>query len=264
MLINTADELRVATTIDGHLSDLLIERASLQERKSNIYKGKISSIEPSLDAVFVDYGAERHGFLPFSQISEEYFLCPIEEAMDNAPSKSNRNTESRDDANKQAESQDKPQKPGRPSRSDSRNRQKPNLEKLLKRGQEVVVQIQKDERGSKGAALTTYISLAGAYLVLMPNNPKGGGISRRIEGEEREQIRTALDQLNLPDGMSIIIRTAGVGREQEELEWDMASLLRYWDAVKQAAVAAANPTVPPAALPAAPKARLYSSPPVYH
>lgn len=203
MLINAShnDELRVAITSDGVLIDLDIEYPGQEQKKSNIYKGRISSIEPSLGAVFVDYGSERHGFLPFKEISPEYFLIP---ATGDSP-------------------------------------ETVDLKKLLKIGQEIVVQIDKEERGTKGAALTSFITLAGSYLVLMPNNPAAGGISRRIEGEDREQLHEILEQLPVPEDMGIIVRTAGLNRNKDELGWDLAVLLRYWEAIKQAAVAKPAP-----------------------
>lgn len=203
MLINAthADELRVAITVDAVLIDLDIEHPGQEQKKSNIYKGRITSIEPSLGAVFVDYGSERHGFLPLKEISPEYFVTP-------------QNTGSLADI---------------------------DIRRALKEGQEIVVQVDKEERGTKGAALTTFITLAGCYLVLMPNNPDSGGISRRIEGEDRDQLREIIEQLPIPDGMGIIIRTAGVSRSKEELEWDLKVLLRYWEAIKQAAVAKPGP-----------------------
>ena len=201
MLINATqpDELRVAITDDARLIDLDIEHPGHEQKKSNIYKGRITSIEPSLGAVFVDYGSERHGFLPLKEVSHEYFLTSIDnpEAID--------------------------------------------IRQVLKVGQELVVQIEKEERGTKGAALTTFISLAGSYLVLMPNNPRAGGISRRIEGAERDQLKESISQLDIPEGMGIIIRTAGVGKKAEELKWDLSVLLRYWEAVKQAAIAKPGP-----------------------
>ncbi|MCH9770012.1 MAG: Rne/Rng family ribonuclease [Gammaproteobacteria bacterium] len=202
MLINAtlSDQLRVALTDNALLINLDIDHFGHEQKKANIYKGKISSIEPSLGAVFVDYGAERHGFLPLKEISHEYFLSQSPEDFQN-----------------------------------------PDIRKVLKLGQELVIQVEKEERGSKGAALTTFISLAGSYLVLMPNNPRAGGISRRIEGDERDQLRDAINQLEIPDGMGIIIRTAGVGRSSEELKWDLEVLLRYWEAIKQAAVVKAGP-----------------------
>lgn len=202
MLVNAtqSDELRVAVVDNGLLVDLDVERSEQEQKKANIYKGRISSIEPSLAAVFVDYGSERHGFLPLKEISAEYFLT--------ASPKSGEDTD---------------------------------IHKLLKIGQEVVIQIDKEERGTKGAALTTFISLAGAFLVLMPNNPRGGGVSRRIEGDERDQLRDTINELNVPDGMSVIIRTAGVGRNKDELAWDLKFLLHYWEAIKQAAVARPAP-----------------------
>ena len=195
MLFNVKpDEVRFAITSDTKLNDLNIEVPGCEQTKANIYKGVISSIEPSLGAVFVNYGAERHGFLPLKEISKEYFLT------------------------------DDPIDPD-------------NIRKLVKIGQPLVVQIEKEERGSKGAALSTFISLAGSYLVLMPNSTNSGGISRRIEGEEREQMRQALEGLSLPQDMGVIVRTAGLGKNQEELQWDLNILLRYWEAIKQAATA---------------------------
>ncbi len=196
MLINATqlDEVRVAITNDSLLIDLDVERPGIEQKKSNIYKGIITSIEPSLGAVFVDYGSERHGFLPLKEISQEYFF-----------------------------------------KYDGMDFENLDINKILKLGQEIVVQVDKEERGTKGAALTTFISLAGSYLVLMPNNPRAGGISRRIEGDERDELRDAISQLTVPDGMGVIVRTAGVGRSKEELEWDLSVLLRYWDAIYQAA-----------------------------
>lgn len=194
MLISAkSQELRVAIVQNGLLVDLDIERPDIEQNKSNIYWGRISSIEPSLNAVFVDYGRERHGFLPVKEIAKEYFNL-----------------------------------------NDDNQLRHIDIQKALRIGQEILVQVDKEERGTKGAALTTFISLAGSYLVLMPNNPRAGGISRRIEGDEREELRERLNNLNIPEGMGIIIRTAGVTRNTEELQWDLAFLLRYWDAIKQA------------------------------
>lgn len=203
MLINATqrDELRVAVTDDAQLIDLDIETPGQEQKKSNIYKAVITSIEPSLGAVFVNYGTDRQGFLPLKEVSQEYFL-----------------TQDIGDGN-----------------------QPTDIYKLLKIGQELVVQVDKEERGTKGAALTTFISLAGSFLVLMPNNPRAGGISRRIEGEERDQLRNTISQLELPEGMGIIVRTAGVNKSKEELQWDLNVLLRYWEAIKQAAVAKPGP-----------------------
>ncbi len=187
------DELRVAIVQDRVLVDFDIERPDVEEKKSNIYKGRISSIEPSLNAVFVDYGSERHGFLPLKEISREYFQTNNEEQLKN-----------------------------------------PDIQKILKIGQEIVIQVDKEERGTKGAALTTFITLAGSFLVLMPNNPRAGGISRRIEGDERDHLRELLNGLEIPEGMGVIIRTAGVNRSVKELQWDLSFLLRYWDAIIQA------------------------------
>ncbi|WP_267256434.1 Rne/Rng family ribonuclease [Coxiella endosymbiont of Ornithodoros maritimus] len=202
MLINATqpDEVRVAITDDSKLIDLDIEIPGQEQKKSNIYKGIITSIEPSLGAVFVNYGSERHGFLPLKEISREYFLQGIEGDFDST-----------------------------------------DINRVLKLGQELVIQVDKEERGTKGAALTTFISLAGSFLVLMPNNPRAGGISRHIEGDERDQLREMINQLSLPEGMGLIVRTAGLGRPKEELEWDLKILLRYWEALKQAAVAKPGP-----------------------
>src|SRR3990167_8382124 len=190
MLFNAtqAEELRVAIVDGQKLIDLDIESAGKEQRKSNIYKGVITRIEPSLEAAFVDYGHDRHGFLPFKEVARAYF------------------------------------KPGI-------NVSTARIQDALKERQEIIVQVDKDERGNKGAALTTYISLAGRYLVLMPNNPRGGGVSRRIEGEDRNELRDTLDSLQLPEGMSVIARTAAIGRSPEELQWDLNYLLQLWSAV---------------------------------
>ncbi len=195
MLINATqqEELRVALVDGQRLYDLDIESPGHEQKKANIYKGKITRIEPSLEAAFVDYGAERHGFLPIKEIAREYF----------------------------------------PSNYHSHGR--PNIKDVLKEGQEVIVQVDKEERGNKGAALTTFISLAGSYLVLMPNNPRAGGISRRIEGEDRTELKEALSSLDIPDGMGLIVRTAGVGKSAEALQQDLSYRLRHWDAIKKAA-----------------------------
>ncbi|MDY6979573.1 MAG: ribonuclease E [Pseudomonadota bacterium] len=194
MLFNATqpEELRVALVDGQRLYDLDIETTARESKKSNIYKGKITRIEPSLEAAFVDYGAERHGFLPLKEISREYFR----EGVD----------------------------PGG----------KLNIKDAVKEGQELVIQVAKEERGNKGAALTTFISLAGRYLVLMPNNPRAGGVSRRIEGDDRNEARDALAQLEIPKDMGIIIRTAGVGKNVEELQWDLDYLLNLWKAIKEA------------------------------
>src|SRR5215468_4238645 len=196
MLFNAtqAEELRVAIVDGQKLIDLDIETTGKEQRKSNIYKGVITRVEPSLEAVFVDYGAERHGFLPFKEIAKQYMVN---------------------------------QDGGEFGRS--------KMATHLKSGSELIVQVDKDERGNKGAALTTYISLAGRYLVLMPNNPRGGGVSRRIEGEDRNELREVIGQLDVPGGMSVIARTAGIGRTLEELNWDLNYLLQLWQAVDGAA-----------------------------
>lgn len=195
MLINATqkEELRVALVDGQKLFDLDIESPGHESKKANIYKGRITRIEPSLEAAFVDYGAERHGFLPLKEVARDYFPQGYTYQ-------------------------------GRPS-----------IKEVLEEGQEVIVQVEKEERGSKGAALTTFISLAGSYLVLMPNNPRAGGISRRIEGDERTQLKAALSTLELPQGMGLIVRTAGVGKSSEELEWDLNVLLNHWSAIKEAA-----------------------------
>ncbi|EFE09412.1 ribonuclease E [Citrobacter youngae] len=195
MLINATqqEELRVALVDGQRLYDLDIESPGHEQKKANIYKGKITRIEPSLEAAFVDYGAERHGFLPLKEIAREYF----------------------------------------PASYNSHGR--PNIKDVLREGQEVIVQIDKEERGNKGAALTTFISLAGSYLVLMPNNPRAGGISRRIEGDDRTELKEALASLELPDGMGLIVRTAGVGKSAEALQWDLSFRLKHWEAIQKAA-----------------------------
>src|SRR6201982_1298689 len=194
MLVNATqeEELRVALVDGQKLFDLSIDLPSREQKKANIYKARISRIEPSLEACFVDYGAQRHGFLPLKEVSKEYF------------------------------------------------RQNPqggrmNIRELLSEGQEVIVQVEKEERGTKGAALTTFISLAGRFLVLMPNNPRAGGVSRRIEGEERDQMREVMSQLQIPDGMGAIVRTAGVGRSAPELQWDLDNLKVQWEQIEDAA-----------------------------
>lgn len=196
MLINATqpEELRVAMVDGQYLYDLDIEVPTREQRKSNVYKGKITRLEPSLEAAFVDYGAERHGFLPFKEISREHFV--------NKP----------------------PNAGGRV-----------NIKDVIEEGQELILQVDKEERGSKGAALTTFISLAGRYMVLMPNNPRAGGISRRVEGEERHELREILSTLNVPSGMGLIVRTAGVGKSAEELQWDLDYLLHVWQALESAA-----------------------------
>ena len=191
MLINATqeEEIRVALVDGQKLYDLDIESPGHEQKKANIYKGRITRVEPSLEAAFVDYGSERHGFLPLKEISREYF--PAGYTFDG----------------------------------------RPNIKEVVKEGQEVIIQIDKEERGQKGAALTTFISLAGSYLVLMPNNPRAGGISRRIEGDERQDLKDSLDQLQLPDGMGLIVRTAGVGKSHEELDYDLKALLKHWSAI---------------------------------
>lgn len=193
MLINATqpEELRVALVDGQWLYDLDIENRLREQKKANIYKGKITRVEPSLEAAFVDYGSERHGFLPLKEISREYFLK-------------------------------------QPKDIEGRIR----IQDVVKEGMEVIIQVDKEERGNKGAALTTFISLAGRYLVLMPNNPRAGGISRRIDGDDRTQLKDALSEIEIPNGMGIIVRTAGVGRSAEELQWDMNYLAQLWAAIK--------------------------------
>jgi ribonuclease E len=194
MLVNATqeEELRVALVDGQKLFDLSIDLPSREQKKANVYKARISRIEPSLEACFVDYGAQRHGFLPLKEVSKEYFRQPPQGG-------------------------------------------RMNIRELLSEGQEVIVQVEKEERGNKGAALTTFISLAGRFLVLMPNNPRAGGVSRRIEGEERDQMREVMGQLKIPDGMGAIVRTAGVGRSAPELQWDLDNLKVQWEQIEDAA-----------------------------
>jgi ribonuclease E len=194
MLINAtqAEERRLAIVDGQKLLDYEIEIEGREQRKGNIYKAVVTRVEPSLEACFVDYGEDRHGFLPFKEISRNYFQ-------------------------------------GNVSPSQAR------INDVIKEGQELLVQVEKEERGNKGAALTTFVSLAGRYVVLMPNNPRGGGVSRRIEGEDRQELKQALDQLEYPNGMSIIARTAGIGRDAPELQWDLNYLLKLWTAIDGAA-----------------------------
>lgn len=195
MLINATqpEELRVAMVDGQFLYDLDIEVASHGQKKASIFKGKITRVEPSLEAAFVDYGASRHGFLPFKEVAREYYA---------GADKGNGKTAIKD---------------------------------ALKEGQEIIIQVEKEERGTKGAALTTFPSLAGRYLVLMPNNPRAGGISRRVEGDDRSELRESLSELDVPSGMGLIVRTAGVGKSTEELQWDLDYLLKLWEAIEGAA-----------------------------
>jgi ribonuclease E len=200
MLINATqrEELRVAIVDGQSLYDLDLEIPSREQKKSNIYKARITRVEPSLEACFVDYGAERHGFLPLKEISKEYFTPGVDH-------------------------------------------NKAGIRELLKEGQQLIVQVEKEERGNKGAALTTYISLAGRYMVLMPNSPNAGGVSRRIEGEDRQALKEALQHITVPEEMGLIVRTAGVGRDAEELQWDLDYLLTLWKAISEAAAARSAP-----------------------
>src|SRR5210317_1805826 len=204
MLINATqeEELRMAMVDGQRLYDLNIELPAGERKKANIYKGKITRVEPSLEAAFVDFGADRHGFLPLKEISPEYF---------------------------------------RSSAPDGEG--KTRIKDVLKEGTEVIVQVDKEERGTKGAALTSFISLAGRYMVLMPNNPRAGGISRRIEGDDRSELRDALAQLEIPEGMGVIIRTAGVGRSAEELQWDLDYLLQLWSSISTASAENKGPVL---------------------
>ncbi len=197
MLINASqpEEVRVAIVDGQHLFDLDIETRGRQQKKASVFKGRITRVEPSLEAAFVDYGAERHGFLPFKEVARQY-LTPI---------------------------------------ADGQSGGRSSIKERLKEGQELIVQIDKEERGNKGAALTTFLSLAGRYLVLMPNNPRAGGISRRVEGDDRSELREILSGLEVPSGMGLIVRTAGVGNSQEELQWDLDYLLKVWSAIEKAA-----------------------------
>ena len=194
MLINARqpEEVRIALVDGQKLYDLDIENRSREQKKSSIYKAKITRVEQSLEAAFVDFGAERHGFLPIKEIGREY-----------------------------------QQKGG----------------DGIREGTEIIVQVEKEERGNKGAALTSYLSLAGRYMVLMPNNPRAGGISRRIEGDDRDELRQAMSQLEIPDGMGVIVRTAGVGRSSEELNWDLSYLLQLWEAIKNAGATEQTPSL---------------------
>ena len=198
MLFNAthAEELRVAIVDGQRLIDIDIESAGRESRKSNIYQGIVTRVEPSLEACFVNYGEERHGFLPFKEISKAFF--------------------------------------GQNGRGDG-DGARARIQDLIHEGQELIVQVDKEERGNKGAALTTFISLAGRYLVLMPNNPRGGGVSRRVEGEDRQELRETMDKLDVPQGMSLIARTAGIGRSADELQWDLNYLLQLWRAIESAA-----------------------------
>jgi ribonuclease E len=193
MLFNAtqAEELRVAIVDGQKLIDLDIESAAKEQRKSNIYKGVITRVEPSLEAAFLDYGTERHGFLPFKEVARQYFKAGVDVG-------------------------------------------RARIQDAISEGDELIVQVEKDERGNKGAALTTFISLAGRYLVLMPNNPRGGGVSRRVEGEDRDELRDIMDKLDVPAGMSLIGRTAGIGRSYEELQWDLSYLLKLWGKIVEA------------------------------
>ena len=201
MLVNATqeEELRVAIVDGQRLYDLDIEVPTREQRKSNIYKGRITRLEPSLEAAFVDYGAARHGFLPLKEVSREYFLSEPAEG------------------------------------------ERVHIKDVLKENQDIVVQVEKEERGNKGAALTTFVSLAGRFLVLMPNNPRAGGVSRRITGEGRDSVRKALEELHPPEEMGCIVRTAGVGRSIEELRWDLDYLLNVWEAIKQVVVSRPSP-----------------------
>ena len=203
MLVNATqdEELRVALVDGQRIYDLDIEIPSRETKKANVYKGRITRVEPSLEAAFIDYGADRHGFLPLKEVSKAFF---------------------------------KDKQPGQ----DGGNR---GIRDLIEEGQDIIVQVEKEERGNKGAALTTFISLAGRFLVLMPNNPRAGGVSRRVEGDDRDALREAMDSLQIPDGMGAIVRTAGVGRSPEELQWDLNNLVDIWNAIQQASDSRPSP-----------------------
>ena len=204
MLINATqpEEVRVALVDGQRLYDLDIESTTRKQKKSNIYKARVARIEPSLEAAFLEYGSERHGFLPFKEISRRLFKSNIQ---------------------------------------DHKNSERLTIKDALEEGQELIVQVEKEERGNKGAALTTFVSIAGRYLVLMPNNPKAGGISRRIEGDDRSEIREALRDLTIPDGMGLIVRTAGVGKHRDELQWDLDYLLALWNSIEDASAQKQSP-----------------------
>ena len=191
MLFNAtqSEEVRVAIINDNIIEDLDYERTSREQRKGNIYKAKITRVEPSLEAAFVNYGVDRHGFLPFKEISNEFF-------------------------------------------SKKSRKKSISITDVIEEGQEIIVQVSKEERGNKGAALTTYLSLAGRYIVLMPNNSDSGGISRRIEGDERTNFKEVLSQVKIKKGMSVIGRTAGIGASVEEIQWDLDYLTQLWDAIQ--------------------------------
>src|ERR1700716_815410 len=199
MLFNATqqEELRVAIVDGQKLIDIDIETSGREQRKSNIYKGVVTRIEPSLEACFVSYGEERHGFMPFKEVTRSYFKAGVDVG-------------------------------------------RARIQDALSEGQEIIVQVEKEERGNKGAALTSFISLAGRYLVLMPNNPRGGGVSRRVEGEDRQELRETMDQLDLPTGMSVIARTAGIGRNVDELQWDLNYLMQLWRAIEGAGQSASG------------------------
>lgn len=235
MLINAtqAEELRVALVNGQHLYNLDIENPSKEQQKSNIYKAKVTRIERSLGAVFADFGAEKHGFLSGREIAKEYFKKSTPISEENTTEKSSSDNDD-DDENK-----DNNQPTLESNESSENHKAKVNynlpLQELINEGQELIVQVEKEQRGNKGAALTTFISLAGCYLVLMPNNPRAGGISKRIEGEDRDEIKTILNSLKVPEGMGVIVRTAGIGRSLEELQWDLDVLLTQWQAIRDAA-----------------------------
>ena len=203
MLINArqSEEIRVALTEGQRLIDFDIESSHIQQKKDNIYLARVSRVVPSLNACFVDYGSDKHGFLPLKEISPEYFS----------------------------------------EKANSRNAN--DIKYLVQEGQELLIQIKKEERGSKGAAVSTFISLAGCYLVLLPNNTGSGGISRQIEGGDRQQMKEALNDLQIPEGMSAILRTAGLGRDPEELRWDLCTLLTLWDNIRAAIIHQKPPTL---------------------
>jgi len=235
MLINAtqAEELRVALVNGQHLYNLDIENPSKEQQKSNIYKAKVTRVERSLGAVFADFGAEKHGFLSGREIANEYFKKPIKEPKEPVLLENLENIDAPD------HQIDLDNQPVITNNEDLERLPRTNhsipLQSLISEGQELIVQVEKEQRGNKGAALTTFISLAGCYLVLMPNNPRAGGISKRIEGEDRDEIKAILNGLTIPEGMGVIVRTAGIGRSLEELQWDLNVLLTQWQAIRDAA-----------------------------
>ncbi len=241
MLINAtqAEELRVALVNGQHLYNLDIENTSRELQKSNIYKAKVTRVERSLGAVFADFGAERHGFLSGREIAAEYLKKSVSTPIATITDENNTITSEMEVIQKQPEENitkeitDPSEKV--PEKLHEKVSHHLSIQDQISEGKELIVQVEKEQRGNKGAALTTFISLAGCYLVLMPNNPRAGGISKRIEGEERDEMKEMLNGLKIPEGMGVIVRTAGIGRNLEELQWDLDVLLTQWQAIKDAA-----------------------------